>query len=103
MALSLIAISYASDLPMLAFVGTLGISASMVPPLVMAIVAENLPPRLSGIGFSIITLCQNVGITLSAPLAGYLLQSTQSLQLTFFGISLFSFAGAVTALTIKTK
>jgi MFS family permease len=103
MALSLIAISYASGLPLLAFVGALGISASMVPDLVMAIVAENLPPTLSGIGFSVITMCQNVGITLSAPLTGYLLQSTQSLQLTFFGISLFSFAGAVTALTMKTK
>lgn len=103
MALSLIAISYASGLPLLAFVGTLGISASMVPPLIMAIAAENVPPRLSGISFSIITLCQNIGMAVSAPVAGYLLQSTHSLQLTFIGISLFSFAGSAMALTMKTK
>jgi len=103
MALTLISIAYVNDVGLFFSVFALGISAATIPPLAMAVVAESLPPRLSGAGFGIVTLCQNVGITLSAPLAGYLLQTTQSLLLTFFGMSLFAFAGTVTALTIKTK
>lgn len=103
MGLALIAVAYTYDLPLLFSVVALGISAATVPPLVMAIVAESLPPRLSGTGFSIVTLCQNIGITLSAPFAGLLLQTTQSLPLTFFGISLFSFTSAIIALTIRTR
>jgi hypothetical protein len=56
-----------------------------------------------GTGFSIITLCQDIGITLSAPLGDSLLQSTQSIFYTLGGTSLFALAGAVTALTMKTK
>jgi len=103
MALALIATAYAFDLILLLCVIVLGITAAMVPPIVMTISAESLPPNLAGTGFSIVTLCQNIGITLSAPLAGYLIQTTMSLPLTFFGISLFLFAGAITALTLKTK
>jgi len=103
MALALIATAYAFDIILLLCVIVLGITAAMVPPIVMTISAESLPPNLAGTGFSIVTLCQNIGITLSAPLAGYLIQTTMSLPLTFFGISLFLFAGAITALTLKTK
>jgi MFS family permease len=103
MALSLISISYASSFFLPLSVEALGISAAMTPPLVMAIVAQSLPPRLSGTGFGIVTLCQNIGIAVSAPLAGYLLQATQSLVLTFFGISVFVLASAATALTMKSK
>jgi 2-(3-amino-3-carboxypropyl)histidine synthase len=53
----------------------------------MAIIAQNLPPRLSSTGFGIITLCQNIGIALSGPIGGFLLQTTQSLPLTFGGIA----------------
>jgi len=69
----------------------------------MAIPAENLPSNLAGTGFSIITLCQNLGTALSAPLAGYFLQLTKSLEFTFFGVALFAFAGAVVGLTLKTR
>jgi len=103
MALAIIATAYAFDLILLFCVIALGVAAAMVPPIVMTIPAESLPSNLAGTGFSIVTLCQNIGITLSAPLAGYLIQTTQSLPLTFFGISLFAFAGAITALTLKTK
>jgi MFS family permease len=103
MALALIATSYASGVTLLPSVIVLGIAAATVPPIVMTIPPESLPPHLAGTAFSIVTLCQNVGITLSAPLAGYLIQTTGDLSLTFFGISLFAFAAAVTALTLKTK
>jgi predicted MFS family arabinose efflux permease len=103
MTLTLISIAVSSGVPLVASVLGLGVSAAMVPPLIMAVIAQNLPPRLSGTGFSIITLCQNIGITLSAPLGGFLLQSTQSIFYTLGGTSLFALAGAVTALTMKTK
>jgi len=103
MALALNATAYAFDITLLFSVIILGIAAAMVPPIVMTITAESLPPNLAGTGFSIVTLCQNIGITLSAPLAGYLIQTTRSLPLTFFGISLFAFAGAITSLALKTR
>lgn len=103
MALTLISASYTSDVGLFFSVFALGISAATIPPLAMAVVAESLPPQLSGTGFGVVTLCQNVGITLSAPLAGYFLQTTQSLLLTFLGLSLFALAGAITGLTIRTK
>jgi len=103
MALALVSTAYSFDLTLLLSVIILGTAAATVPPMVMAITAESLPPNLAGTGFSIVTLCQNIGITLSAPLAGYLIQTTRSLLLTFLGISLFAFAGAVTALTLKTN
>jgi len=103
MALALIATAFAFNFSLLLSVVVLGITAGTVPPIVMTIPAESLPPNLAGTAFSIVTLCQNIGITLSAPLGGYLIQTTQNLSLTFFGISLFAFAGAVTALTLKTR
>jgi len=103
MALALIATAYAVSFTLPLAVLVLGITAGTVPPIVMTIPPESLPPNLAGTSFSIITLCQNIGITLSAPLAGYLIQTTQSLPLTFFGISLFALAAAIIALTLKTK
>ncbi len=103
MALTLIITSYSSGSSLLVSVMILGIAAASVPPIVMTIPPQNLPPRLAGTAFSVITLCQNVGVTLSAPYAGYLIQTTQYLPSIFLGISLFAFAAAVTALTLRTK
>ncbi len=103
MAVALIATSYASGTSLLTFVIILGITASVVPPVVMTIPPQNLPPSLSGTGFSIVTLCQNVGIAFAAPYAGYLIQATRDMTTTFFGISLLSFAAAAVALTLEVR
>jgi MFS family permease len=103
LALTLIVTAYADDLSLLLSVIVLGVAAAMIPPLVMTIPPQSLPPNLAGTGFSIVTLCQNIGVTLSAPLTGYLIQTTRSLSLTFMGVSMFAFASAITALTLKTK
>jgi MFS family permease len=103
MGLALIVTSYATGAALLPTVIVLGIAAGSVPGVVMTIPPQSLPPNLTGTAFSIITLCQNVGITLSSPLAGYLIQATGNLTLTFFGISLFAFAAAFIALTLKTR
>jgi MFS family permease len=103
MAITLIATSYASGVTLLASVIMLGITAATVPPVVMTIPSQNLPPNLSGTAFSIVTLCQNVGIAFAAPYAGYLIQATENITATFFGISLLSLAAAAVALTMKTR
>lgn len=95
--------AYASGLPLIFCIVGLGISASTVPPLVMVIVAQNLAPRLSGMGFAVVTVCQNIGSALAGPLGGVLLQTTQSLPQTFGGLALFACASAVVALTVKTR
>jgi len=103
MAVALIATSYASGVTLLASAIMLGITAAIVPPVVMTIPSQNLPPNLSGTAFSIVTLCQNVGIAFAAPYAGYLIQVTGDITATFFGISLLSLAAAVVALTMKAR
>lgn len=103
MAIALVVTSYASGVTLLASVIMLGITAATVPPVVMTIPPQNLPPNLSGTGFSIVTLCQNIGIAFAAPYAGYLIQATRNITATFFGISLLSLAATAVALTVKTK
>lgn len=103
MAVILIVTSYAYGVSLLASVIVLGIAAATVPPVVMTIPSQNLPPNLAGTAFSIVTLCQNVGIAFSAPYAGYLIQTTDSITGTFLGISLLSFAAAAVALTLKAR
>jgi MFS family permease len=103
MALSLFIIGYVHDLSLTASIIILGVSASAVPPFVMAIIAQSLSPKLASTGFGIATLWQYVGITVAAPLIGYFLQTTQSLPLTLLSMSAFAFAGAVTAITLRAK
>jgi MFS family permease len=103
MALSLYAISYATGIALPVSILILGASAGAVPPLVMAITGQTLPPKLAGMGFGVVTFWQNIGSALTAPIIGYYLQATQSLPLTFFGMSIFAFCGAAVALTLRTK
>lgn len=103
MALALIVTSFSSGLMLVVSVILLGIAAASVPPVVMTIPPQNSPPNLAGTAFSIVTLCQNIGIAFSAPYAGYLIQTTQHLPSIFLGISLFPLVAAAAALTLKTK
>jgi MFS family permease len=103
MAAALVFTSYASGVTLLASLIVLGVTAAIVPPVVMTIPSQNLPPNLSGTGFSIVTLCQNIGIAFAAPYAGYLIQVTGDITATFFGISLLSLAAAAVAFTMKAK
>jgi predicted MFS family arabinose efflux permease len=103
MALSLYAITYTSGLSLAVSIIILGASAGGVPPLVMAITAQTLPPKSADMGFGVFTLWQNVGILLTAPIVGYVLQTTQSLASTFFCMSIFAFSGAIVALTVHSR
>lgn len=103
MMIALNTIAYTTDFLLLSSVIFLGVTAAMIPPIIMTIAASSLPPSLSGTVFSVVTLCQNLGIAFSAPLAGYILQVTDSIQLTLFGISLFAITGTIIALTSKSR
>jgi DHA1 family multidrug resistance protein-like MFS transporter len=103
MALSLYGITYATGISLPVSIFILGASAGAVPPIVMAITGQTLPPKLAGMGFGVITFWQNIGILLTAPVIGYFIQITHSLPLTFLGLSIFAFLGAAVALTVRTR
>jgi len=103
MALALMASGFALGFSLILSVTILGIAASMVPPLVMTMPPEILNPGSVGIGFGLLTVCQNIGIVLGPPLAGYLLASTDSMELTFIGTAVFAILGSFVAYTLKTR
>ena len=103
MALSLYVISYLNGASLAVSIIILGAAASSVPPLVMAITAQTLPPRLASMSFSTVTLWQNIGIALIAPILGYLIGTTHSLSLTFLGLSIFAVIGAIVAFTLRSR
>lgn len=101
--LALISASYTSDLALTASIVVLGITASMVPPVASALLAEILDPSLAGVSFGVMAICQNMGATFGPLLVGYLIDVTQSLTLSFLGMVAFSAAGAVVAYALKTR
>ena len=103
MGLALIASGFSWGFSLLLSVIVLGITDSMVPPLVMTMPSEILNPCSVGIGFGILTMCQNIGITVGSPLAGYLLISTGSMELTSMGIAMFALLGSLVTYTLKTR
>jgi len=103
MGLSLYAIIYLNGVFLAVSILILGAVAGGVPPLVMAITAQTLPPKSAGVGFGVITLWQNIGIAVTAPIVGYFISITNSLSLTFVGLSIFAYIGATIALTLRSK
>ena len=90
MGLSLYAIIYLNGTSLAGSILFLGAVAGGVPPLVMAITAHTLPPKSAGMGFGVVTLWQNIGIAVTAPIVGYFIGITNSLLLTFAGLSIFA-------------
>lgn len=101
--LALIAAGYTSDLALTASIAALGVTASMVPPIASALLAEISGPSLAGVSFGVMVICQNTGATLGPLLIGYVIDVTQSLTLSFLGMVMFSAAGAVVAYALKTR
>lgn len=101
--LALICIVYAPDYLLLLASLFFGIVASASMPIIYMITAESLPPESAGTSFSIMTLCQNIGVALSAFWVGYIFEITESFLFISLGLSLFAIIGAFMALTIKGK
>mgnify|MGYP002396619820 CR=1 FL=1 len=103
MGLVLMASGFAWGFSLMLSVAILGIAASIVPPLVMAMPPEILNPESVGVGFGILTVCQNIGITVGPPFAGFLLATTGSMESTFIGMAVFAIVGSFVAYTVKTR
>jgi MFS family permease len=67
-------VGYLLGVPLLMAIVLSGISGAAVPGLIMAIAARTLPQKQAGISFGVMTMWQNIGITITAPLIGYILQ-----------------------------
>ncbi len=96
-------VGYLLGIPLLMAIVLSGFSGAAVPGLIMAIAARTLPQKQAGISFGVMTMWQNIGITITAPLIGYILQTSQSMILTFAGISIISVFLAAITLTTKSK
>jgi MFS family permease len=102
-ALALNASAYAVGSSLVISVMILGVVTSMVPPIVMTLPSEVLEPEAVGMGFGIMTLCGNIGSALSAPLMGFFVDVSKSIELSFAGASIFVVLGAVVAYALKPK
>lgn len=96
-------IGYLLGFPLLIAIVLSGFSGAAVPGLVMAIAARTLPQKQAGISFGVMTMWQNIGITVAAPLIGYILQTSQSMILTFASISVLSIVLAGLTVTTRSK
>ena len=96
-------IGYLLGFPLIIAIVLSGVSGAAVPGLVMAIAARTLPQKQAGISFGVMTMWQNIGITITAPVIGYILQTSQSMTLTFASISIISVFLAAITLTTKSK
>jgi MFS family permease len=96
-------VGYLLGIPLLLAIVLSGFSGAAVPGLIMAIAARTLPQKQAGISFGVMTMWQNIGITIIAPLIGYILQTSQSMILTFAAISIISVFLAAITLTTKSK
>jgi len=103
MTAALIGVAYSSDMALTIFIVALGVTQSLVPPMVMALPPEILGPAQAGTGFGIVTICLNTGIALAPPFIGFILDTTGSPTQSFLGMALFATAGAVVAYALKTK
>ena len=102
-ALAFNATAYAVGSYLVFSVMVLGIVTSMVPPIVMTLPSEFLDPDVVGTGFGIMTVCGNIGSALSAPLMGFFVDVSKSLELGFLLASMFAVFGAIAAYTLKSK
>lgn len=103
MALILYVMTYLNGTSLAVSVIILGSAASSVPPLIMAITAQTLPPKLASMSFSTVALWQNIGIALIAPIVGYILGITNSFSATFLVLSIFAVFGTAVAFTLRSR
>jgi MFS family permease len=95
------AISFSAGIPLIAAILFSAAAAGAVPGMVMALAARTLPPKQAGISFGLMTMWQYIGITITAPLVGYILQVSESMFVTFASLAMFSVI--IAALVLSTK
>jgi len=103
MMMSFIAVAYTSNLALTVFIMALGVTAAMVPPIVSVLPAEILGPSLASVGFGITGICLNLGVALTQPLIGFILDITESYTFSLLTMAALSAFGALVAYTLKTS
>jgi MFS family permease len=98
---SFITMSYASNLMLIVTVILLGITSAMVYPIMTALPLEILGSDQVSIGFGIAGALQNIGITLSQPFVGLILDLTGSYQFSLLGLAVLSAIGTTVAFSLK--
>jgi len=98
-----ILLTYTSGNALVASIIILGIAASMIPPIVMALPPEILGPSSAAIGFGVVAICLNIGIAIGPPFVGLLLDITGSPSLSFLAMGFFSAIGGITAYSLRTE
>jgi len=101
MTLAFLALAYTSNLALIVSIIALGVTSAMVPPIVSAIPAEILGPRLASVGFGITGICMNIGVASVQPLIGFILDITESYTFCILGMATLSAFGALLAYTLK--
>jgi MFS family permease len=103
MAVGLNAMGFSSGVQLVLSFLVFGGSAAMVPPIILALTARASSPEYAGAAFGLTTIFQMVGTTVTAPLIGYIIETTQSDQVTYFFISCFALVSVVIALVMHSK
>jgi predicted MFS family arabinose efflux permease len=98
-AISMYVFSYMQGLTLIWGILFVGAAAGIIPALAFVLMAHALPSQHIGIGFGIMSFSNRIATVIGAPLIGFVLQTTQSINLTLFFISIFAFFGAVTVLS----
>jgi predicted MFS family arabinose efflux permease len=99
--LSFIAIAYASNLMLIVGIILLGITSAIVYPILSALPLEILGPDQVSIGFGITGALQNIGVALSQPFVGLILDLTGSYQFSLIGLAVLSAIGTIVAFSLK--
>lgn len=103
MMLSFIAIAFSENLALSISIIVLGIAAAMIPPIASTLPAEILGPNLASVGFGITGICMNIGVVVTQPLIGFILDISESYSHILFVMAAFSALGTLMSYYLKTK
>jgi predicted MFS family arabinose efflux permease len=98
LALSILSISFISDLPVLFLVVMMALFSAMVPSPIYSLPPEILRPEHTGLGFGVISTCSSIGLFAGPYLVGKAKDLTGSDHWTFGLISLFFFLISISIL-----
>jgi predicted MFS family arabinose efflux permease len=98
-----VAAAYSSGLVLIAGIVAIGLVSAMMPGTIQTLPSEILGPSLSGVGFAVLSICGNIGIAATQPLAGVIIDSTGSYSLSILSMAIFAALCCCSALLVKAK
>ncbi len=98
-----VAAAYSSGIILIAGIVAIGLVSAMMPGNIQTLPSEILGPSKAGVGFAVLGICGNIGIAVTQPLAGVILDSTGSYSLSILSMALFAALCLCSALLVKVK